>query len=148
MSGQRQKAVVELIDFLTASGYLQAVGGQYPTLTVTASGVDVLKGNTTVHRKTAQTVQQTVPENSALFEQLRTLRRQLAEEQGVPPFVIFSDKTLHSMCEVMPEDDQAFLTVKGVGASKLEKYGETFMATIRAAAHAEAATEAETPATD
>ena len=140
MSGQRQKSVVELIDFLTASGYLQSVGGQYPTLTVSASGVAVLKGTTTVHRKTAQKVQQTVPENSALFEQLRTLRRQLAEEQGVPPFVIFSDRTLHSMCDLMPEDDAAFLTVKGVGASKLEKYGETFMATIRAAAHAESAT--------
>ena len=47
------------------------------------------------------------------------------------------------MCDLMPEDDAAFLTVKGVGASKLEKYGETFMATIRAAAHAEAATDSD-----
>ena len=44
------------------------------------------------------------------------------------------------MCDLMPEDDATFLKVKGVGASKLEKYGETFMATIRAAAHAEATT--------
>lgn len=137
MSGQRQKSVAELIDFLTAAGYLQSVGGQYPTLSVTQQGVGVLKGQTEVYRKTARTVQQSAPENSALFEQLRTLRRNLAETQQVPPFVIFSDKTLHSMCDVMPETDAAFLTVRGVGQSKLEKYGETFMATIRAAAHAE-----------
>ena len=135
MSNQRQKSVSELIDFLTAAGYLQAVGGQYPTLSVTQMGVTILKGKGQVYRKTARTVQQSVPENSALFEQLRTLRRQLAEDQQVPPFVIFSDKTLHSMCDVMPETDEAFLTVRGVGQSKLEKYGETFMATIRAAAH-------------
>ena len=149
MSGQRQKSVSELIDFLTAAGYLQAVGGQYPTLTVTKNGVGVLKGETQVFRKTAQKVQKTVSQNDALFEQLRTLRRSLAEQQGVPPFVIFSDKTLHSMCEILPEDDAAFVTVKGVGESKLEKYGEIFMETIRAYAHqanepaADAATSAE-----
>ncbi|MFC0423970.1 DNA helicase RecQ [Lactiplantibacillus plajomi] len=143
MAGQRQKSVGELIDFLTAAGYLQAVGGQYPTLTVTASGAAVLKGKQTVHRKTAQTVHQSGPENSALFEQLRTLRRTIAEQQQVPPFVIFSDKTLHSMCDVMPETDAAFLTVRGVGQSKLDKYGERFMATIRAAAHADTATSAD-----
>ncbi|ETY75008.1 DNA helicase RecQ [Lactiplantibacillus fabifermentans] len=135
MSGQRQKSVSELIDFLTAAGYLQAVGGQYPTLTVTKNGVGVLKGETQVFRKTAQKVQKAVSQNDALFEQLRTLRRNLAEQQGVPPFVIFSDKTLHSMCEILPEDDAAFVTVKGVGESKLEKYGEIFMETIRAYAH-------------
>ena len=137
MANQRQKSVSELIDFLMAAGYLQAVGGQYPTLSVTQEGAGVLKGQTQVYRKTARTVKQSVPENSALFEQLRTLRRNLAEEQGVPPFVIFSDKTLHSMCDVMPTTDDAFLTVRGVGESKLEKYGETFMATIRAAATAD-----------
>ncbi|AVK62081.1 DNA helicase RecQ [Lactobacillus sp. CBA3605] len=135
MAGQRQKSVAELIDFLTATGYLQSMGGQYPTLGVTKTGVAVLKGETKVYRKTAQTVERSTPENDALFEQLRTLRRNLAEAQHVPPFVIFSDKTLHSMGEIMPETDAAFLDVKGVGASKLEKYGETFMATIRAFAH-------------
>ncbi|MFC6294359.1 DNA helicase RecQ [Lactiplantibacillus daoliensis] len=135
MAGQRQKSVTELIDFLTATGYLQTMGGQYPTLAVTQAGVSVLKGKSQVMRKTAQTVEKSVPLDDALFEQLRTLRHGLAEEQHVPPFVIFSDKTLHSMCELLPENDAAFLDVKGVGASKLEKYGEIFMETIRAYVH-------------
>ncbi|MFD1419658.1 DNA helicase RecQ [Lactiplantibacillus songbeiensis] len=140
MAGQRQKSVGELIEFLTAAGYLQSVGGQYPTLAVTQTGVEVLKGSTQVYRKTARTVERAVPVNGALFEQLRTLRRNLAEAQHVPPFVIFSDKTLHSMCDLLPENDDDFLEVRGVGANKLEKYGETFMETIRAYAHQAPAT--------
>ncbi|VDG17765.1 DNA helicase RecQ [Lactiplantibacillus mudanjiangensis] len=132
MADQRQKSVTELVDFLTAAGYLQSIGGQYPTLTVTKTGVGVLKGETKVYRKTAQTVKAAAPVNDALFEQLRTLRRQLAEDQQVPPFVIFSDKTLHSMCDLLPATDAEFLNVRGVGANKLDKYGETFMQTIRA----------------
>ncbi|KIO95883.1 ATP-dependent DNA helicase RecQ [Levilactobacillus brevis] len=72
-----------------------------------------------------------VPEDTALFGKLRDLRRELAEEQHVPPFVIFSDKALHAMCEALPTDDDSFLAVKGVGQSKLDRYGEAFMAVIR-----------------
>lgn len=131
MRNQRQKTVGELIDFLTAAGYLASVGGQYPTLQVTGKGVGVLKGETQVFRKMARQAKRLAPEDDALFGKLRELRRNLAEEQHVPPFVIFSDKALHAMCEVLPTTEAAFLTVKGVGESKLEKYGDAFMAVIR-----------------
>ncbi|MFD1454860.1 DNA helicase RecQ [Levilactobacillus lanxiensis] len=131
MQGQRQKAVGELIDFLTAAGYLASVGGQYPTLKVTAEGGAVLKGDEQVFRKMARQVKRLAPEDDELFGQLRALRRELAEAIGKPPFVIFSDKTLHAICEALPTDDQSFLDVKGVGQSKLDKYGEEFMAIIR-----------------
>ncbi|WP_143461716.1 DNA helicase RecQ [Levilactobacillus enshiensis] len=131
MQGQRQKSVGELIDFLSAAGYLQSVGGQYPTLQVTATGAAVLKGEEQVYRKMARQVKRLVPENDELFGKLRELRRSLAEEQHVPPFVIFSDKSLHGMCEVLPTNEAEFLSVKGVGQSKLEKYGATFMTVIR-----------------
>lgn len=131
MSGQRQKNVGELIDFLTAAGYLQSVGGQYPTLAITQEGASVLKGETQVFRKMARKAKRLAPVDDELFGKLRELRHQLAEDQHVPPFVIFSDRSLHGMCEVLPQDDEAFLSVKGVGQSKLEKYGETFMAIIR-----------------
>jgi len=131
MSGQRQKSVGELIDFLTAAGYLQSVGGQYPTLAITQEGAGVLKGETQVFRKMARKAKRLAPVDDELFGKLRELRHQLAEEQHVPPFVIFSDRSLHGMCEVLPQDDEAFLSVKGVGHSKLEKYGEAFMAIIR-----------------
>jgi len=131
MNGQRQKSVGELIDFLTAAGYLQSVGGQYPTLAITQEGAAVLKGETQVFRKMARQAKRLAPVDDELFGKLRELRRRLAEEQHVPPFVIFSDRSLHAMCEVLPQDEAAFLTVKGVGQSKLEKYGEAFMAIIR-----------------
>lgn len=131
MNGQRQKSVGELIDFLTAAGYLQSVGGQYPTLAITQEGVGVLKGETQVFRKMVRKAKRLAPVDDELFGKLRELRHQLAEDQHVPPFVIFSDRSLHGMCEVLPQDDEAFLSVKGVGQSKLEKYGEAFMAIIR-----------------
>ncbi|MFC6274341.1 DNA helicase RecQ [Levilactobacillus tangyuanensis] len=132
MRGTSQKTLTTLIDFLTAGGYLQAIGGQYPTLHVSAMGAQVLKGEVTVYRKMAQRVQRLAPVDDGLFQELRAVRHDLAEEQHVPPFVIFSDQSLKAMCEIMPTDDDAFLTVKGVGLSKLTKYGAAFMAVIRA----------------
>ena len=127
MRGDSQKEVSGLIDYLVASGYLRASGGQYPVLQITLAGVKVLKGQEKVTRKMAAKVQKTLPEDNELFERLRELRRDLAEEQGVPPFVIFSDKTLYSMCEIMPTSLTEMLDVKGIGENKLEKYGELFL---------------------
>lgn len=130
MKGDSQKNVVSLIDYLTAGGYLVASGGQFPVLKVTAKGAAVLQGETKVTRKISVKATKSVAENDDLFESLRQLRRELAEKQGVPPFVIFSDKTLHEMSAVMPTTDSQMLDVKGVGESKLEKYGEQFMDVI------------------
>ena len=107
-----------------------ASGGQFPVLKVTAKGAAVLQGETKVTRKISVKATKSVAENDDLFEALRQLRRELAEKQGVPPFVIFSDKTLHEMSAVMPTTDSQMLDVKGVGESKLEKYGEQFMDVI------------------
>lgn len=131
MASQRQKSVSELIDFLTATGYLNAVGGQYPTLQVTEAGADVLRGETQVYRKMARQAKRLAPVDDELFQRLRGLRHTLAEQQHVPPFVIFSDKALRAMCADQPQTDEAFLAVKGVGQSKLAKYGEQFMNEIR-----------------
>ncbi|MDD5421710.1 MAG: HRDC domain-containing protein, partial [Synergistaceae bacterium] len=62
---------------------------------------------------------------------LRTLRKDLASAEGVPPYVVFSDKTLSTMCEILPSDREAFLEVSGVGSVKLEKYGEAFIGAIK-----------------
>jgi len=74
------------------------------------------------------------PATLSLFEKLRARRRELAEEQGVPPYVIFHDKTLAAMAHHRPVTNEMFLNIGGVGAKKLEGYGETFMALIREAA--------------
>jgi ATP-dependent DNA helicase RecQ len=65
-----------------------------------------------------------------LFEQLRIVRRDLALENNVPPYVIFGDKSLHDMCQLLPRSADEFLMVNGVGSSKCEKYGSVFLKTI------------------
>lgn len=66
----------------------------------------------------------------ALWEALRERRRELAEEQGVPPYVIFHDRTLQEMCSDTPTTLTRFATLSGVGERKLEKYGKVFIAVI------------------
>ncbi len=66
----------------------------------------------------------------ALWEALRERRRQLAEEQGVPPYVIFHDRTLQEMCINLPRDTTQFGRITGVGERKLEKYGKQFLQVI------------------
>lgn len=69
--------------------------------------------------------------DEALFQKLRALRLDIARELGKPPYIVFSDKTLRDMVRVKPITDDQFLTVNGVGESKLKQYGERFMAAIR-----------------
>jgi ATP-dependent DNA helicase RecQ len=71
------------------------------------------------------------PFDEDLFEALRVLRRRLADEAGVPAFVVFTDAALRDMCRVMPRDKESFLSVSGVGNVKLEQYGELFIEEIR-----------------
>lgn len=80
-----------------------------------------------------------LPDNvdEALFESLKTLRRTLAEDQGVPAYVIFHDATLAEMAAHQPADRDSFGQISGVGASKLERYADDFLAAI--AEHREAA---------
>ncbi|ATE63812.1 DNA helicase RecQ [Rhizorhabdus dicambivorans] len=67
-----------------------------------------------------------------LFDALRTLRRDLARAQGVPPYVVFNDATLREMATIRPDSLAGLAQVSGVGAKKLETYGEDFLAAIRA----------------
>lgn len=68
--------------------------------------------------------------NSALFERLRELRKKQASALGVPPYVVFTDEALKSMCALLPKTLQEFLAVNGVGARKAERYGRLFIAEI------------------
>jgi ATP-dependent DNA helicase RecQ len=69
--------------------------------------------------------------NDSLFERLRTLRKRLADENGLPPYVIFHDSTLREMAEHMPQDLDQFAALPGVGQAKLARYGEQFVAAVR-----------------
>lgn len=65
-----------------------------------------------------------------LFEQLRKLRIELAKEEAVPPYIIFSDKTLIDMCVKLPKNEYDMLNVSGVGENKFKKYGARFLEVI------------------
>ncbi len=88
---------------------------------------DRIKKTTRKQRKTPLQVND--PE---LFEKLKACRTQLAVKQGLPPYVIFHDSTLVEMTQRLPSGPDELLQVSGVGAHKLEQYGEDFLAVIRA----------------
>ncbi len=68
--------------------------------------------------------------DAALFERLRVLRKRLADEAEVPPYVVFSDAALRDMCAKLPRTPDGFLDVSGVGEKKLARYGEAFLKEI------------------
>jgi len=67
----------------------------------------------------------------ALYLRLKTLRKRLADERGVPAYVVFSDATLQHMARFRPETEEHFLALSGVGLKKLQLYGEVFLQAIR-----------------
>ncbi len=131
-----------LADTLIQSEQLAVSGDEYPTAHLTEASMPLLRGEARAEmvvprveprRKKPRraTAESDGPVDAAMFEQLRTLRRQLAEQQQVPPYVIFSDASLRHMVQTCPQTDEQFLTITGVGQHKLKQYGPTFMAAIR-----------------
>ena len=72
-----------------------------------------------------------LPADRELFDRLRALRKRLADEQGVPPYVVFSDRTLHEMASRKPSTPEAMLDIPGVGQAKLTRYAESFLEELR-----------------
>ena len=66
-----------------------------------------------------------------LFARLRFLRKQLADKENIPPYIVFNDATLQEMAQYMPTSNIEMLQINGVGAIKLERFGQPFMALIR-----------------
>lgn len=119
------KNVAALIDFLVAEQYLEPTEGAYPTLRLTVQAVSVLKGEQQVFKKEKKSA--VLQENSELFEQLRQWRKNIATAENVPPYVIFSDKTLREISKVIPLSEEEMLQISGVGEQKLRKYGEDLL---------------------
>jgi ATP-dependent DNA helicase RecQ len=132
------------IDQLVGQGLLARSRGDYPTVGLTKRGAQVLRGELPAGplsqvsrtRRPARSLAVGTPssgeavETEILFEILRRLRRQLAGERGVPPYVIFSDATLRELASRRPTTRAAFLAVKGVGAWKCEQFGARFIEAI------------------
>ncbi|HGA1022961.1 TPA: DNA helicase RecQ [Bacillus cereus] len=130
LSNRSVKEVSEFIEFLISDELIAVEHGTYPTLKVTEKGKEVLLGKENVLRKERVETRQIVQDHP-LFEVLREVRKEIAQGEGVPPFVIFSDQTLKDMCVKMPQSDSELLTVKGIGEHKLMKYGSHFLQAVQ-----------------
>ncbi|MDM5239497.1 DNA helicase RecQ [Bacillus cereus] len=130
LSNRSVKEVSEFIEFLISEELIAVEHGTYPTLKVTEKGKEVLLGKENVLRKERVETRQIVQDHP-LFEVLRDVRKEIAQGEGVPPFVIFSDQTLKDMCAKMPRNDSELLTVKGIGEHKLVKYGSHFLQAVQ-----------------
>ncbi len=125
---------------LLAQGYLQTDLDGYGTLRLTEKCRPVLRGETTVQlrrqrkpekKPRAAAAVDLDPLDQPLYEALREHRTALAQEQGVPPYVIFHDSTLREMAALRPQNLRELHTVSGIGEQKLERYGEIFLAVIQ-----------------
>ncbi len=130
-------AWIMYITQLVNQGLLEIDYTQHSVLKITRLGSDVVGGSLTIHLsrpKGVQPKQQTLlPEPSedgydqALFDQLRTLRKQIADEESVPAYIVFADKVLQRMSAQRPQDLAGMHRISGVGDYKLNKYGAAFL---------------------
>ncbi|WP_321508030.1 DNA helicase RecQ [uncultured Methanoregula sp.] len=128
------------INELIRQGFLVRAGDKYPVISLTGKGHELLKGRMRVMlpipepaplKSTDNPESVTLsPGDYALFLRLKTLRKFLAGNEGVPPFMIFPDKCLHEMVRKRPADAETFFGVAGVGKVKLERYGKVFLREI------------------
>lgn len=112
----------------------------YGSLRLTAEASDLLKGNVpffaqlqkAVPKHPSKSNSKQIEGDTALLDLLKRKRKILADESGVPPYAIFSDRSLHEMAHYFPQSEETLLKIHGVGQAKLEKYGKIFITIISA----------------
>jgi len=111
--------------------------GEFKVYRLTSFGIEVIKGAHTIElKKERLTVQKAETKKKVtyfddydveVYDRLRDLRTQIASEKGIPPYIVFSDKTLKDLSVKVPQDKEAMLDVHGIGEVKFERYGEEFL---------------------
>ncbi len=149
LAGAGKQEVASQINQLVDAGFLAREEGRFPVLTLTGTGAAVLREKREIalwepkrhvfsqfspsgaREQRGRSARPLTPAETRLFEALRALRREMAEESGVPPYLVFSDDTLEEMCRVRPGSESALINVRGVGQSKLSRFGARFLERIR-----------------
>jgi ATP-dependent DNA helicase RecQ len=153
-----------LFDLLGSAGCFRESSGKFPVVQLTAMGVKVMRGEELIslalpgrrarrapassagastdptgkpRTRAAAVGEVEIDYDPALFERLRRLRREMAEELGVPAYRIFNDRTLRVMARDRPTDEAALLLVPGVGSVTLERFGARFLGVLRSEGSAE-----------
>ncbi|HMJ09353.1 MAG TPA: RQC domain-containing protein, partial [Pyrinomonadaceae bacterium] len=125
---------------LVSQEFLAQTDGAYPTIVLTEKSDDVLKGRAAVELFKIEAAEvdrskkeqpSSTPYITELFDQLRHLRLELSKNEGLPPYVVFSDATLVEMAAFLPQNESEMLRISGVGDLKLKKYGTVFLDVIR-----------------
>jgi ATP-dependent DNA helicase RecQ len=142
LKGSSKPELRDWIYQLIGQGLLVQAGDEYPILKLNAASWEVMRGTRQVRlvqlargKKTEKVRSEVVSwegVDRGLFEEMRKLRYQLAQEGGVPPYVIFDDKTLRQLARVRPSAPEKMLRVSGVGETKLRKFGDRFLEVILA----------------
>ena len=134
---------------LIVAGHLRSDAARYGALVLTDTSRDVLRGETplqfredpkrsVVASKKSPKERVVADEDLGLWEALRACRQTLASEHNVPPYVIFHDRTLQEMMAYRPQTAAEMLDISGVGQTKLDRYGDQFLAVLREASAAHA----------
>ena len=131
------------LEQLTAQGFLRVEPGPYPTLSLSETGRSLLKGEGTAHLLEVKGGERVVKKSRArtnaaklsgsdgeLFESLRDLRRELAAERGIPPYLICNDRTLTELASRRPRDRAGLLEIPGIGEKKAADLGPIFLKAI------------------
>lgn len=123
-----------IVSQLISLGYINKTDGKYPTLSISNKGLKFLNSDEILELsrpdKDVTLKKGELDYNEELFNILRDLRRKLAEEAGVPPFVVFGDVSLREMAYYFPKDSKSFSKISGVGVKKLDQYGNIFLEVI------------------
>ena len=145
-ANQSRDELRDIVEELKREGLLAASGGEYPTLSVTRRGWEFLKSRETLTLARPVVRRETTARDShagrtradggtydeRLYNELSALRRQIAEQRGIPAFMIFGNRTLQDMARKAPRTPAEFARVSGVGRAKLEDLGGPFLASINA----------------
>ena len=135
LSDMRLNDIKTLVRLLQAAGYLQTEGDRYPILKVTESGWQVLRGQEQASLPKQdfkpRPVELEARVDAQLFQELRRIRSSLARRRNLPPYAIFSDRSLREMATYFPTTDSQFLAIHGVGEAKLQSFGPAFLRCIR-----------------
>jgi ATP-dependent DNA helicase RecQ len=127
---------------LIVMGYLRADADRYGALVLTPESREILRGETalsfrkdpertkTAKRSTTK-MAPVAAEDEHLWDALKACRRELADQHGVPAYVIFHDRTLHEMMLYRPRSTDELLRINGVGQAKLERYGKRFLEVLK-----------------
>jgi ATP-dependent DNA helicase RecQ len=134
----QSEEIKQIIRALLTRNLITKSGDKYPILRLTPQGKEFLKNRQTIElprtKKSEQihkvSRNQSLDFDLELFDKLKKLRKKLAAEKNVPPFVIFGDKSLQEMAHFLPQNSASFARITGVGQTKLARYGKIFLELI------------------